>query len=165
MKTWEHCQFRVKIGKDMNMYLFSLFIHITGISLAAGTTFISFLVNRRFWKVYGTNQVKALTLAELSSRFPRITGLGIGLLILSGMYIMFLTKGAFGEQLWFRIKMALVILVIIINIVINILEKRVKGMVNAEVNAGGLQRKVTTYYLIQLFLFLMIFVLGVFKFN
>ena len=164
MKNEEHCQFRVKL-QNMNLYLFSLFIHITGISLAAGTTFISFLVNRRFWNAYGTNKVKALTLIELSSRFPRITGLGIGLLILSGMYIMFLTKGAFGEQLWFRIKIVLVVLVIIINIVINILEKRVKGMVTAEVNAGGLQRKVTSYYMIQLILFLAIFVLGVFKFN
>lgn len=151
--------------QNMNLYLFSLFIHITGISLAAGTTFISFLVNRRFWNAYGTNKVKALTLIELSSRFPRITGIGIGLLILSGMYIMFLTKGAFGEQLWFRIKIVLVVLAIIINIVINILEKRVKGMVTAEVNAGGLQRKVTSYYMIQLMLFLAIFVLGVFKFN
>ena len=147
------------------MYLFSLFIHITGISIAAGTTFISFLVNRRFWQAYGTNRLKALTLVELSSRFPRITGLGIGLLILSGMYFMFLTKGAFGEQLWFRIKMVLVILVIIINIVINILEKRVKGMVTAEVDAGSIRTKLTSYYIVQLFLFLMIFVMGVFKFN
>jgi len=165
MKNGEHCQFRVKIEKAMNMYLFSLFIHITGISIAGGTTFISFLVNRRFWKAYGTNRVKALTLVELSSRFPRITGLGIGLLILSGMYIMFLTKGAFGEQLWFRIKIVLVVLVIIFNIVINILEKRVKGMVTAEVDAGMIRRKITNYYLLQLFLFLTIFVLGVFKFN
>jgi uncharacterized membrane protein SirB2 len=165
MKYEKHCQFRVKIETTMNLYLFSLFVHITGISVAAGTTFVSFLVNRRFWQAYGTNRVKALTLVELSSRFPRITGLGIGLLLLSGIYIMYLTKGAFGEQLWFRIKMVLVILVIIINIVINILEKRVKGMVTAEVNAAGLQRKVTSYYLVQLFLFLTIFVLGVFKFN
>ena len=165
MKNEEHCQFRVKIGKAMNMFLFSLLIHITGISIAAGTTFISFLINRRFWQAYGTNRVKALTLIELSSRFPRITGLGIGLLILSGMYFMFLTKGAFGEQLWFRIKMVLVIFVIIINIVINILEKRVKGMVTAEVDAGIIRRKLTNYYLLQLLLFLTIFVLGVFKFN
>jgi len=149
----------------MNMFLFSLLIHITGICIAAGTTFISFLISRRFWQAYGTNRVKALTLIELSSRFPRITGLGIGLLILSGMYFKFLTKGAFGEQLWFRIKMVLVILVIITNIIINILEKRVKGMVTAEVDAGSIRRKITNYYLLQLFLFLVIFVLGVFKFN
>jgi uncharacterized membrane protein SirB2 len=149
----------------MNLYLLSLFVHITGISIAGGTTFISFLVNRRFWNVYGTDRVKALTLAELSSRLPRVTGIGIGLLILSGVYIMYLTNGAFGGQTWLRIKMVLVIIVIIINIVINVLEKRVKGMVAAEVNATGLQRKVTSYYLVQLFLFLTIFVLGVFKFN
>jgi len=35
----------------------------------------------------------------------------------------------------------------------------------AEGSIGGLRRKVTTFYLVQLFLFLAIFVLGVFKFT
>lgn len=149
----------------MNLYLMSLFVHITGISLAAGTTVISFFVNRRFWKFHGTDKLKALTLMELATRFPRFTGIGIGLLLLSGIYMVYATKGIFGGQLWFRIKMMLVLLAIVNNFVIQVFDKRVKGRLAAGVSLNGLQKKITVYYLLQLILFLAIFVLGVFKFN
>jgi hypothetical protein len=149
----------------MNLYLLSLFIHITGISLAAGTTVISFFVNRRFWKYCSAEKAKALTLMELATRFQRFIGIGIGLLILSGIYMVYFTKGAFGQQLWFRIKMVLVVLAIINNVVIQIFVKRVMGRLTAGVSLNSLQQKITAYYLLQLVLFLAIFILGVFKFN
>jgi len=149
----------------MNLFLFCLLTHIIGLTLAAGTTFISFLVNRRFWKFYGTEKAKALTLMELANRFPRVIGIGIGLLLLSGFYMMYLTKGVFAGQLWFRIKIVLVLLVIANSFVAKALGKRVKVMVAEEGSIGGLQRKVMAFYLVQLILFLTIFVLGVFKFT
>lgn len=83
--------------------------------------------------------------------------------------MLYLTKGVFAGQLWLRIKLVLVLVVIANSFVLKALEKRLKGrvkaMLAAEGNAGGLQRRVTTFYLLQLFLFLSIFVLGVFKFT
>ena len=149
----------------MNLFLLCLLAHITGLTLAAGTTVIDFLVNRRFWKLYGTNKARALTLMELGTRFPRVIGIGIGLLLLSGVFMMYLTKGVFAEQLWFRIKGVLVLIAIANIFVIKAFEKRVKAMVAAEGSIGGLHRKVTAFHLVQLFLFLAIFVLGVFKFT
>ncbi len=149
----------------MNLFLLCLLAHITGLTLAAGTTVTGFLVNRRFWKFYGADRVKALTLMELGTHFPRIIGIGIGLLLLSGVFMLYLTKDAFAGQLWLRIKIVLVLVIIANGFVIKALEKRVKAMVPAEGSIGGLQRKVTAFYLVQLFLFLTIFVLGVFKFT
>jgi len=149
----------------MNLFLFSLLAHITGLTLAAGTTLTSFLVNRRFWKLYGTDRAKALTLVELGARFPRVIGIGIGLLLLSGFYMMYLSRGAYGGQLWFRIKIALVLLAIANSFVAKALGKRVNAMIATGERAPGLQQKVTTFYLVQLFLFLAIFILGVFKFT
>jgi len=149
----------------MNLFLLCLLAHIMGLTLAAGTTVIGFIVNRRFWKFYGSDKVKALTLMELGTRFPRVIGIGIGLLLLSGFCIMYLSKGAFAGQLWLRIKIVLVLVVIANSFVVKALEKRVNATMTAEGSIGGLRRKVTTFYLVQLFLFLAIFVLGVFKFT
>lgn len=149
----------------MNLYLFSLLAHITGLTLMAGTTLTGFLINRRFWKFYSTDKAKALTLMELGARFPRVIGIGVGLLLLSGFYMVFLTKGVYGGQLWFRIKIALVLLVIINGFIAKALDKRMKDMMATEGSIGSLQRNVTVFYLVQLFLFLVIFMLGVFKFN
>lgn len=102
---------------------------------------------------------------ELDARFPRLIGVGVGLLLLSGFYMMFLTRGAYGGQLWFRIKLVLVIAAIVNSFIVKRLGKRVKAMVAAEGSGDGLQQKVTAFYLVQLFLFLAIFVLDVFKFT
>jgi hypothetical protein len=151
----------------MNMYLLSLLMHITGLTLAAGTTFVGYLMNRRFWKFYGTDRIKALTVIELGAWLPRIIGIGIGLLLLSGFFMMYLTKGVFAEQRWFRIKGILVLMVIGNGFVARSLGKKVKKLVAADdgVSMSGLKRKVTLFYWVQLLLFFVIFVLGVIKFN
>jgi len=149
----------------MNLYLLCLLAHIIGLTLAAGTTVSAFILNRRFWNFYDTDKARAAMLMELGSRFPKITGMGIGLLLLSGVFFMSLTKGAFAGQLWFRIKMALVLLVIVNSFVVKALERRVRVTTLKEGSIGNLQQSITVVYLVQLFLFLAIFVLGVFKFT
>lgn len=142
-------------------------MHITGLTLAAGTTLVGFLVNRRFWKFYTADRMKALTVMELGARLPAVIGIGMGLLLLSGFFLMFLTKGVFAEQIWFRIKGILVILVIANSFVARSLTKRMKTLIAANDSNGlsSLKQKVNIFYIVQLLLFFSIFVLGVFKFN
>ncbi|SHN09970.1 hypothetical protein [Chitinophaga sp. CF418] len=151
----------------MNMFLLSLLMHITGLTLAAGTTFIGYLMNRRFWKFYVTDKAKALTVMELGARLPRIIGIGMGLLVLSGFFMMYLTKGVFAEQLWFRIKVILVLLGIGGGFVARSLDKKMNALIAADNSLGidSLKRQMMLFYLVQLLLFFSIFVLGVFKFN
>ncbi|MCF6406838.1 hypothetical protein L3C95_28325 [Chitinophaga filiformis] len=151
----------------MNLFLLSLLVHITGLTLAAGTTFISYLMNRRFWKFYVTDKAKALTVMELGARLPMIIGIGMGLLLLSGFSLMYLTKGVFAEQLWFRIKIVLVLIGIGAGFVGKSLGNRMNAMVAADSGAGvgSLKQKMMLFYLAQLLLLFSIFVLGVFKFN
>ena len=79
--------------------------------------------------------------------------------------MIYLVKGAFTGQLWLRIKIVLVLIVIVNSFVAKALRKQVKAMVAAEGTIGGLKQKETALYLVQLILFLTIFVLGVFKFT
>jgi len=149
----------------MDVFLLCLLVHIIGLTLAAGTTVISFMVSQRFGKFYVEDKARAIPLMELGNRFPRLTGIGIGLLLLSGVFMIMLSKGAFAGQLWLRIKIVLVLIVIANGFVGKSLSKRVKAIVASEGSIKSLHQKVTTFYLVQLFLFLAIFVLGVFKFD
>lgn len=149
----------------------SILVHIIGLTLAAGTTLIGFSLNRRFWQLYPGNRNKAVDLLENVARMSFWIGLGIGLLILSGVTLMALTKGVYGVQLWFRIKFALVMLVIVNGIIARRLGVRQKRLVtlaserNVEDDMHKLKTRIDVFYWSQLFLFLLIFILGVFKFN
>jgi hypothetical protein len=84
---------------------------------------------------------------------------------------MALTKGVYGEQLWFRIKFALVVLVIVNGILASSLGRKQRKLLalsserNIQAELDKLKGRMNVFYLSQLFLFLVIFILGVFKFN
>lgn len=149
----------------------SILIHIIGLTLAAGTTLNSYTLYRRFWRIYPADRNRAENLLEGSARLPVLIGIGMGLLILSGIALMALTKGVYGEQLWFRIKFALVVLVIVNGIMASSLSRKQRKLLalsserNVQVELDKLKGRINIFYLSQLFLFLLIFILGVFKFN
>lgn len=155
----------------LSLLQLSILVHIIGLTLAAGTTLNGYSLNRRFWQLYPIDRNKAVTLLEGGARMPFWIGLGIGLLILSGIGLMALTKGVYGEQIWFRIKFALVVLVIVNGIMARRLGIRQKKLLTAAPGEDlhealyKLKRRINVFYLSQLFLFLVIFILGVFKFN
>jgi uncharacterized membrane protein SirB2 len=149
----------------------SILIHIIGLTLAAGTTLNSYMLYRRFWRIYPADRNRAMNILDGSSILPALIGLGIGLLILSGVGLMALTKGVYGEQLWFRIKFALFVLVIVNGFMARSLGRKQKKLLalsserNVQDELDKLKGRFNAFYLSQLFLFLVIFILGVFKFN
>ena len=156
----------------MNLYLLSILAHIVGLVMLAGTTLISFIINRRFWRVYPVNSLKAEAIMELGGRFPAIMGIGMLLLILSGVSLMVQTHGAYGEQLWFRIKFVLILIIIGNSFIARRLDKKVKAVMAQPTTSAAvhqqlvsLKSNMTLFYAIQLTLLLAIFTLGVFKFN
>ena len=88
------------------------------------------------------------------------------------MSMMIITHGAFGAQLWFKVKM-IVLLIIIINALIlrnnGVMLKRLitEGTNGKEMNPELTSAKwrIRIFYLIQLSLIVTIFVLSVFKFS
>ncbi len=95
------------------LYQIALVNHIIGLTLLAGTTLVDYILTRHFWKQYFQNPFQAIAINDATSKFQILFGIGIILLILSGITMMGITHGAFGEQIWFQIKFGLVILIII----------------------------------------------------
>lgn len=155
----------------MNPYLLTVLVHIIGLTMVAGTTLICFIANRRFWKLYPDHSQQALGIAALTKRFSVIIGIGMLLLIVSGVMLMVQTNGTYAEQLWFRIKMMLVLLSIANAIIGRSLDKRVT-IALAETQGSSLSARAITlrsrvqlFFIVQLVIFFFIFALGVLKIN
>lgn len=156
-----------------NLYHIALVTHIIGITIAAGAALSSYIMSRLFWKQYASDKRKGLIVQETMSGFRLLPRIGLLLLILSGVSMMALTKGVFGEQIWFRIKFGLVLIIIAHGIIMGrgqvgrlkkLLAKEIIGE-NVDVQLSKVKVSLNRFHLIQISLFIIVFVLSVFKFN
>ena len=106
---------------------------------------------------------------EGTALFPALIGIGVVLLISTGIGMVIIFKGTVAAMLWFRIKMILVALVLIngagilrkngINLKLLLTENT--GNNNGRILA--LKSRMTVAHSIQMVLFLSIFILSVFR--
>jgi hypothetical protein len=152
------------------LYNAALVLHIAGITIMAGTAFIDFITFRAFCKTYATDVMKGLVLENYLYRLQRFLGIGMLLIIISGVAMMIKLHEIWGAQLWFRVKMGLLLLVIINGLGFRRmlgtqLKKLVANNTPANEQWSRIKRNFTTVQAIQLLLFTVIYVLSVFKFN
>ena len=148
-----------------------LTMHLMGFVMVAGTTVADFIAFRQFWNQYELDTVKGRAVFQAISKFPILFRIGIILIILSGVGMMAITHGVFGEQLWFRIKFALVIMVILNGLITGRRQSRRLGRIlNAElpdnfVKFARVKGNLKMFHYVQLTLLFIILFLSVFKFN
>ena len=155
------------------IYHIALVTHIIGLTMMAGTTLVDFIIFKQFWKQLAIDRQKAIAIRQATAKITRLFGLGFLFLLISGITMMGITHGVFGEQLWFRVKFAF-ILAIVIN---GLLFGRRQGLklkkLLSEAGAGEgistqftiVKRNLNWVHLAQMFFFITIFTLSVFKFN
>jgi len=155
------------------LYQIALVTHITGLVIMAGSTFMAYVLTKQFWTQYARDKSKAIAINEAGSKFPMLFGIGIILLIFSGVTMMAITQGAFGEQLWFRIKFGLIIAVILNGLAVGrrqglkltkTLSEEGSGTNNEE-KLLRIKSNIRGFHISQMIFFLIIFILSVFKFN
>jgi len=148
-----------------------LFMHLTGLTLMAGTDIVEFVAFRSILKTYQTNKDAAVHQIGILSRFSVLLLIGGILLVLSGMGFLIITHNAFGNQLWFKIKM-----IFVLGLVLN-------GMLMGQKSGNRLKQSLTTgnnvkarqvedairtmirFHFIQLCIFFIVVLMAVFKFN
>lgn len=147
-----------------------LLLHIIGLTTGAGIILVSYITSRQFWRQYTQDKQKGIAIMQATAKLPVLAGAGILLLILSGAMMLSASHGVYGQQLWFRIK--IVILIIAGNIFVNrklgnrlrewVLEDLVHGDRSEQI--GNLAVRIGSLQLFILTLFLVIFILSVFRF-
>jgi len=150
-------------------YNAALVLHIVGITMMAGVSFIDFITFRAFSRMYATDPASGLVLENYLNKLQRYLGIGMLLILISGITMMAKLHEVWGAQLWFRIKMGILLLVIINGLGFRrMLGTRLKKLLsgNAVVeNWEVIKRNFTLVQVVQLVLFIIIFTLSIFKFN
>jgi len=148
-----------------------LTLHLIGLVIMAGTTIVDYVTFKTFWNLFEQEKEKSRSLLQVMSRFSRLIGIGAAVLILTGLGMMVITGGVFGEQWWFRIKFALVILLVLNGVFIGRRQgSRLRKLI---VDCGfdltrqtiRIRSNLNRFYLTQLAIFLVIIFLSIFKFN
>jgi hypothetical protein len=163
------------------MYQIALITHIVGITLMAGTTLVEYLLTRHFWKLYASDRSRAIATNEDGFNFHLIVNIGIILLILSGGTMLVITQGVFAKQIWFQIKIGLIVIIAINGSAFGRKQdaklKRLismeklnfqddpRGQENRKDDLMKVKNRLDLFYISQLIMFLTIFTLSVFKFN
>ena len=150
----------------------SLVLHIIGITMMAGTTLADAITYKQFWKYLQIDKQKAILINSVSAKFPRFIGIGAGLLILSGVSMVASLHGVVAEQIWFRIKMTLVLLAILNGLLIARPQAlKLKKMLASDLISNSsnefviIKKRITAILTIQMILLLVIFIFSVFRFN
>jgi hypothetical protein len=156
---------------NQQVYDIAKTLHIVGISVAAGTSLIDLILLQYFWNIYRVRIQEGVVIERLVGRLQRVAAVGLMLIVLSGVTMMFYLHTVWGPQLWFRVKMGVLLLIIINGLSFRrVLGKRIHARVMQEstvrwTQQGSLQSGVTVVQLVQLVFFVVIFVLSVFRFN
>src|SRR5687767_1143877 len=148
-----------------------LIMHLSGMTLMAGTTVAAFVTFRAFINRFNIKSESSSGLLKLLSNLAPIKGIGGILLILSGIGLMFITGSVFLHMLWLQLKLTLILLLPLNEILIG--NKQLKKLKTAYVEKNPDSStvikmtvpKMAIFYTIQLLLFLGIIVVAVLKFN
>lgn len=155
----------------MSIFPFLLMLHLIALALMVGTTLIDFVNYQTFWKLFVRQKEQAAGVLAATAKFPRLIGIGTGLLILTGVGMIALTHGLLAQQLWFRIKFVFVLL-LIGNGIFNGTRLGVKLRKIIDANEPDLtdqvmniKNKLRTFHLLQFCIILIIIFLSAYKFN
>lgn len=151
----------------------ALLLHIVGIVIMAGTTFADYFTFRQFLRYLRQDAQKAIAVNVATAKFTRLMGLGLALLILSGVMMVNVYGREFAEQTWFRIKMGMVLLILLNGILIarpsmSKLRKLLPAASDNNEASGRIQvlkKRINVFHITQLLLFIIVFTLSVFRFS
>jgi len=153
---------------SLTVYHIALVCHIIGITIMAGTTFIDFISFRLFCASLRTAPAKALFMEDYLYKLQRFMGIGMLLIILSGLTMMVKLHAVWGPQTWFRIKMGVLLLIIINGLGLRrSLGTKLRKAMNGKNAAAspGLIRNFNIVQVVQMLLFVLVYTLSIFKFN
>ena len=148
-----------------------LALHLSGLVIMAGTTVVDYITYRTFWKLTDQGDKKSAGLLPLMDKYGGVVRTGAAVLILTGIGMMILVKGAWGEQLWFRVKMGLVVMLVLNGMLagnkqgLKLRQMIAAGSPDFLQQTAGIRVKLNRFYLIQLSIFVIIIFISVIKFD
>jgi hypothetical protein len=162
----------MKIMTSFSLLPLGLVLHISGIVMMVGTLFAGFLTNLQLWKCLPYDRERALTIVRATAPLRLAGVIGGVVIVVGGILMMTAVHGAFMHQVWFRVKMGILVLLILNMIVVERpAGRRLRQMLydgQAPIDHAAMSEtrtRIVLFYLLQLGFFLLIFVVSAYKFN
>jgi len=150
------------------MILLNIFLiaHLAGLALMAGTTVVETVTFNVFSKSLRNEGGPSLSLLNLMDKMGALLGIGAALLIISGTGMMIVTHGAFAHQIWFKIKLGLILTIILNGFLVGLRQMtKLKKSLDAGEKANDVIGNIKLFHLAQITIFFMIILLSIFKFS
>ena len=143
-----------------------LIVHLSGLALMLGTTVAETVTFNIFSKTFKKDAVPSLNLLALMDKLSALLGIGAACLILSGTGMMIITHGAFAYQIWFKIKLGLILTLVLNGFLVG---ARLKSKLEKQIKEGDqvtdTVNRIKLFFLTQMTLFFTIILLSIFKFS
>jgi uncharacterized membrane protein len=150
-----------------SFYLVFLIIHLAAFALLTGTFVASIITSNQLWHFSKKDTAITRALLITSDKYNRIMGICAALIVTAGILMMVNMHKVYGGQLWLRIKMGLVLLIILFRILSVRSYNKFKRRLNNEAMASfdDIRKQTTVFQVVQLALIAGIIILSVCRFN
>lgn len=150
-----------------SVYLIFLILHLTAFALYTGTLIANLINNNQLWQYSNNNASITKALFQTTDKYNKMMAACLGIALVMGILMMSQMHKVYGDQLWMRVKIALVLIIIVIRVFysrnISQLKKRLATEAMAPVT--DLKKKISLFQLVQIILVAGIIVLSVCRFN
>lgn len=156
----------------INLFPLSLVLHITGVALLTAGVLGSYVTLKQLWKYYPEDERQATAVFKTSQAYNIFFAIGGVLILISGFLLLRVYQFTITRQLWFEVKMGLVIFLILNARVFGApVVKKLQGLLSGQnevanvLQLGMLRRRLGIFHALQLLALLIIFVLAIYKFQ
>lgn len=151
----------------MTAYYCYLIVHLLAFALFTGTFVANMITLNQIWQYTEKDETIAKTLFTTTGKYARLMGISLAFIVTAGILMMTQMHKVYGGQLWLRIKIVLVVILIILRIMSVRSSKRLENKLygKSEISWPDIKNRITVFNLPQLFIIAAIIVLSVMKFN
>ncbi len=151
----------------MTGYLYFLIIHLAAFALFTGALVADFIIHKQLYTYWQTDTPVAKALFTTTAKYTKLMGISLGVALLAGVALMSQMHQVYGPQLWIRIKIVLVVVLLLLRIINGRNSKRLKEQLlnDTTTPVTSIKNRTTGFHLVQLTLIAIIIILSVIKFN
>ena len=150
-----------------SVYLIFLILHLSAFALFTGTFVASIITGNQLWHYSKKDTAIMRAILITYDKYARVMGICLGLIVTAGILMMVNMHKVYGGQLWLRIKIGLVLVIIVFRILSARSYNQFKRRLNNEAMASfdDIKKQLTIFQVAQLVLIGGIIILSVCKFS
>jgi uncharacterized membrane protein len=150
-----------------SVYLVFLILHLSAFALFTGTLIANLINSNQLWQYSEKDPSISKVLLLTTGKYNRIMAICLGIALLMGILMMTQMHKVYGAQLWMRVKIGLVLIIIVIRIFYSRNLNMLKKMLNNETTASftNVKKSITLNQLVQILVVAGIIILSVCRFD